>query len=623
MSEGFKRKLLTELNMSEEAFLNLHDVDLRYIEGPAYIGPPLRKFADGTDEDIWGVRRRTVEVPTRGGAEIYKEVIESPLASAQTVEDVIGYDHWPSADWFDYSCVEAQCDEVLKQERAVVFMGDRMNRIAQLKPAMYIRGVEQIFMDMSLDPDVAEAIFTKIREFYCAYAERIFDAANGKIDIVLTGDDFGSQNGPLISNNMWVNFLGKGFADYVSLAKNNNALVMHHTCGSVKSLIPCMMERGLDVLQSLQPEAEDMNPRVLKAEFGSRLGFQGGISIQDTMPFGTPQDVRDEIKDRVEALAPGGGYILCTAHNIQADVPVENAMELFRAYKDYDVDPDNHKLVINQAEARVVRSIFKRFEEVGSGQTIAKELNAKGITTKSWTTREGKFRPGKAWDGPAIYRIIANPVYIGQIKHKEKIYPGEHEAIVTQALWDRAHAMIQHDGRVGSRISEKVPALLKGIIRCGHCDHSMYPTYTRRKGKTYRYYLCVQASKAGYDTCPVKTVAAGEIEDAVVGQLRAIFKSPEMIAQTYLATQELILEEQTDGQMSADVTVTELEVAQALRQLGGVWEELFPAERSRIVRSLVEQVSVYENDLDVRIRTGGIHSIISELRRPEEEECLA
>jgi len=288
----------------------------------------------------------------------------------------------------------------------------------------------------------------------------------------------------------------------------------------------------------------------------------------------------------------------------------------------YDVNPETHKLVVNQAEARIVRNIFMRFSEVGSGQTIAKELNAKGITTKSWTTREGKFRPGKTWDGPAIYRIIANPIYIGQIKHKEKIYPGEHEAIITQALWDRAHALIQHDGHVGSRISEKVPALLKGIIRCGYCNHSMYPTYTRRKGKTYRYYLCVKASKAGYDTCPVKTVAAGEIEDAVIGQLRAIFRSPEMIAQTCIATQELILEEQADGQMSADVTVTELEVAEALRQLDGVWEELFPAERSRIVRTLVEQVSVYENDLDVRIRTGGIHSIISELRKPEEEECL-
>ncbi len=289
----------------------------------------------------------------------------------------------------------------------------------------------------------------------------------------------------------------------------------------------------------------------------------------------------------------------------------------------YDVNSETHKLVVNPHEAKIVRNIFKRFAEIGSGQTIAKELNAKGITTKSWTTRKSKFRPGKAWDGPAIYRIIANPVYIGQIKHKEKIYPGEHEAIVTQALWDRAHAMIQHDGRVGSRVSEKVPALLKGIIRCGHCDHSMYPTYTRRKGKTYRYYLCVQASKAGYDTCPVKTVAAGEIEDAVIGQLKTIFRSPEMIAQTYLATQELILEEQSDGQMSADVAVTEAEVAEALRQIGGVWEELFPAERSRIVRTLVEQVRVYENDLDVRIRTGGIHSIISEMKKPEEEECLA
>ena len=108
-----------------------------------------------------------------------------------------------------------------------------------------------------------------------------------------------------------------------------------------------------------------------------------------------------------------------------------------------------------------------------------------------------------------------------------------------------------------------------------------------------------------------------------MSQLRVVFRTPEMIAQTYRTTQELIREEQADGQMSADVAVTEAEVAQALRSLDGIWDELFPAEKHRIVRALVERVIVYENDLDVRIRTGGMHSIISEIKHAEEKTCRA
>ena len=335
MSQGFKRKLEAATGMSEEAFLDSNDVDLRYIEGPRYVGPPLLRFPDGSDEDIWGVRRQTVVVPTPGGAETYKEVAASPLAQASTVEEVNAYDRWPSADWFDYSRIAEQCETIRNRGRVVVFMGDRLNRIGQLKPAMYLRGIEEIFADMLQCPEIAHAVIANIRRFYCSYAERILEASKGMLDIVLTGDDFGSQGAPLVSPAMWVDFLGRGFSDYVSIARSYGVRVVHHTCGSVRSLIPLLIERGLDVLQSLQPEAANMEPRRLKAEFGDRLAVHGGISIQRVLPFGTPQEVRNEVRDRVEALAPGGGYILCTSHNIQADVPVENAMELFKAYQDY------------------------------------------------------------------------------------------------------------------------------------------------------------------------------------------------------------------------------------------------------------------------------------------------
>jgi len=281
------------------------------------------------------VRRKAVTVGTGDSVESYKELAVSPLASAATVEAINDYAHWPSADWFDYSNIEAQCDAIRERGRVAVFMGDRLNRIAQLKPGMYLRGIEQILVGMRVNPEIAQAIFSNIRGFYCVYAQRIFEAAHGKLDMVLMGDDFGSQNGPLVSPQMWVEFLGDGFGEYVALAKSYGVHVMHHTCGSVRALIPLMIERGLDVLQSLQPEAAGMEPRELKAKFGDRLAFHGGISIQRTLPFGTPADVRDEVQDRVEALAPGGGYILCTAHNVQADTPVANVEELFRAYKEF------------------------------------------------------------------------------------------------------------------------------------------------------------------------------------------------------------------------------------------------------------------------------------------------
>jgi len=334
-SSGFKRKLASATGMSFPDFLDTHDVDLRYIDGPAYIGPPLRRFPDGSDEDLWGVRRATVAVGPPDASESYQEVSHSPLAEARTVEEIEAYGRWPDPDWFDYGVVKAQCQAIRERGRVAVFMGDRLNRIAQLKPAMYLRGVERILIDMVEQPDLARAIFGRIRRFYRHYAQRICQAAEGSLDLVLTGDDFGSQNGPLVSPRMWADFLGDGFAEYVGLAQSFGLRVIHHTCGSVRPIVPLMIERGLDVLQSLQPEAADMDPRTLKSQFGDRLAFHGGISIQRALPFGRPHDVAVEVKDRIEALAGGGGYILCTSHNLQADVPMENLVALLDAYRRY------------------------------------------------------------------------------------------------------------------------------------------------------------------------------------------------------------------------------------------------------------------------------------------------
>ena len=312
------------------AFLDDYDVDLRYIDGPAYMGPPL---AQGTD--IWGVNRAPVAAGSSEQSESYSEVTKAPLSDAESPEAIEAYAHWPSPDMFDYDIVEQQCDAILQDDRVVVFMGDRLNRVAQLKPAMYLRGTENILVDLAINREIVEALFSRIKEFYLAYLERTLRAARGKIDIVLTGDDFGAQNGLLISADMWREFVKPGFADYIDLIKRHETLGMHHTCGSVADIVPDMIECGLDILQSIQPEAEGMSLAELKRLFGRDLCFQGGISIQKTMPYGSPDDIRREVKSIADIAKQDGGYIFCTSHNIQADTPVEKIVTLMEAYLEY------------------------------------------------------------------------------------------------------------------------------------------------------------------------------------------------------------------------------------------------------------------------------------------------
>ena len=126
-----------------------------------------------------------------------------------------------------------------------------------------------------------------------------------------------------------------GFRRFIELAHGFGILVMHHTCGSIRPLIPLFIEDGLDILQSLQPRAEGMDLAGIKRDFGSRIGLHGSVDIQQTMPRGTPQEVREEVRARMDAGKEGGGYIICTAHNLQVDVPTRNIVELARAYHDF------------------------------------------------------------------------------------------------------------------------------------------------------------------------------------------------------------------------------------------------------------------------------------------------
>ena len=309
-------------------------IDLRYIEGTVYTGPKLKVYEDGSSDDIWGVRRKNIlfctNNPQKGS---YEHVTHNPLAAAETARDIEKYSGWPSPDHFDYSVLADQAGQY--QDMCIVCGGDRLNRMAQLKPAMYLRGVEQCMLDIALNPDIFSAIIIKETEFFLEYGKRLFEQARGKADIFFMGDDFASQNGMLMSLEDWRKYLKPGFRAYIDLAHRYDLKVMHHTCGAVYELIPDFIDCGLDILQSLQPGAKGMDLKKIKHEYGKYICFQGGIDIQKTMPHGTPDDVKNEVRDRIRTLGEGGGYILGTAHNMLPDVPVENALAYFEAARTY------------------------------------------------------------------------------------------------------------------------------------------------------------------------------------------------------------------------------------------------------------------------------------------------
>ena len=317
----------------EETLLQYLGVDFRVHQGPSYNGLEMRRHNDGTVEDLWRVRRRVVtfgEGEKRGS---YKELAKSPLSNATTVREIETYPGWPSPDWWDYAAIAKECARF--SGHCVVYAGDRLDRTAQLKTAMYLRGIEQILIDLVDSPALVECLLEHINGYYLEYNRRVFEAAQGHIDIFMMGDDFGTQVGPMMNSAMWRRFFEKGFRDYIDLAHRHGIRVMHHTCGGVRPLIPLFIDAGLDILQSLQPRAAGMDLAGLKQEFGRDLVLHGSVDIQGTLPFGTTDDVRAEVRRQMQMGKPGGGFIICTAHNIQVDVPLANVIALAEAYRDF------------------------------------------------------------------------------------------------------------------------------------------------------------------------------------------------------------------------------------------------------------------------------------------------
>jgi site-specific DNA recombinase len=325
----------------------------------------------------------------------------------------------------------------------------------------------------------------------------------------------------------------------------------------------------------------------------------------------------------------------------------------------YDIisNPAGAKLAVNETEAEQVRQIFELYRQHQALVPVVTELAARGWTNKRWTTRKGDVCGGRAFDKTTLYRLLTNKTYLGLITYHDEVHPGEHEAIVDKALWERVRAILGRNGKTaGAAVRNRYGSLLKGILHCSCCRCSMIHTYSVKGGqnsKRYRYYVCLAAQKRGWNTCPTKSVPAGEIERFVVDQIKRVGQDPAVLEGTLrqmrqqmaraigdLQTQQKVLgrelarhhtalkklvakgpdaarlaelnEQIRLAEQKATVlgeqilqrrreTVDQGEVAAALSVFDPVWEQLTPKEQARVIELLVERVDYDGKDGTVSI----------------------
>ncbi|MBS3764829.1 MAG: uroporphyrinogen-III decarboxylase-like protein [Planctomycetes bacterium] len=287
--------------------------------GPEYVGPSLPDVPKDETVDFWGIRRKQVEYEDG----VYNEQSLNPLAEAQTTEDLDAY-RWPTTDWFDYSGMHAKAEEV--HDAKVVQCG-------YMAPFYYhnlLRGLEKSLMDPVLEPELTHEIVHRISEFFYNHHRRMFEEAGDLIEVAQVTDDLGSQTGPLISMKLYEEFYASHHQRFIDLCHEFEIKVFHHDDGSCRAFLPRLIEMGIDVLNPVQWTCADMDMEKLKEEFGDKICFHGAVENQNILPFGSPTDVRKEVRHCIDSLASDGtGYILAPCHNLQPNTPIENILAMY------------------------------------------------------------------------------------------------------------------------------------------------------------------------------------------------------------------------------------------------------------------------------------------------------
>ena len=259
----------------------------------------------------------------------YMDISNSPLAG-MSIEQIGDYP-FPKGD--DPTRFEGLRDRVMQLRRQTPYPVISGISGVVYEICWYMRGLENLFIDMIEQPAILEAIIDRTLEFWLGWFRLFMDEVGDVVDVIMIGDDLAGQDGPLFPPKLYRSIVKPRQKRLVQYIKSRTkAKIWYHSCGSIIEYIPDLLDNGIDILNPVQVSARGMDPRWLKATYGDRLVFWGGgIDSQHILPRATPQEVRQHVRRNVEAFKPGGGYVFNNVHNIQADVPPENVLSMFDA----------------------------------------------------------------------------------------------------------------------------------------------------------------------------------------------------------------------------------------------------------------------------------------------------
>jgi len=317
VSEGpVAESLIKALNLADiNALKDKFKVDLEYVR--VQIRCP---YDDG--RNIWGMKYSS--------AGLTENVSLHPLADATTVEDVDAHP-WPSPDWADIDAFKAEAEIARNTGRAV--SGSTWGSI--FGEAYRLMGMDNFMMGLVLYPDVVHRIIEHLTNFFLEVDRRIFESCKGLIDITYHGNDFGTQRGLLFSREMWFDFYSAPLKKLFDQSHAYGLRPMFHSCGAVSELIDDLVGIGVEILDPVQNTAEGMNPKILKDKYGDKVAFHGCVSAQKVLPLGTPDEVREHVKEICDVMKPGSGYIFSSDQAITQDTPTENVIAMYEAVEEY------------------------------------------------------------------------------------------------------------------------------------------------------------------------------------------------------------------------------------------------------------------------------------------------
>ena len=286
----------------------------------------VRSFADE-----WGV---AWTMPADSG--LYFDMQSHPLAEAETVADLEHF-AWPDPlDPARFETLRMRADRVVNEQKRAYILGRHAPGIFDL--ALRVRGREPFLLDLAAQPRFADALLDIITGLKMHYWERALDAVGTNVLIVDEADDVETARGPAISPEAYGQFIAprhRRLFEFIKRRAHAKVYILYHSCSASKEFVPLLIEEGIDILNPVQVGPGGMDTAELKRLFGRDLTIWGaGVDTEHVLPHGTPAEVRDDVRRRIEELAPGGGFVFAAAHNVAADVPPENFMAMWETLQE-------------------------------------------------------------------------------------------------------------------------------------------------------------------------------------------------------------------------------------------------------------------------------------------------